>query len=426
MPSRPLMSIMGGLLLSGLTSCSEPAGEPDAGILDLAVQTRNARLAGDAPEWLALGLATLARAPEHPDLLISVARAHAANGRAGNAVPYLEQAIARGAGFDLAAIPEFTEHAGDVAFAALATAAKQNLEPVAPAEVFVVIEDTNIQPEGIAWDPQTSRLFISSFNGAIWQVGTDGAIAPFAGPDAGLREVAGLKVDPGRRLLWAASSVFPDAFGIEGEPKPDAGLTAVFAFDLDSGRKLRECPLDERPAMHGFNDMALAANGDVYVSDSPASIVWMLPAGECRLERVLHDSRMGFPNGIALSADDTRLYVAHIEGLSVIDLNSRRRTQLEVPADAAVNSMDGLVRDGHDLIGIQPSPFLARAIRIRLGDDGRSVAGVTIVSSRPPVEQSQATGTVAGAHYYSVAGSLDALQPGGGDARARILRAGLR
>jgi sugar lactone lactonase YvrE len=174
---------------------------------------------------------------------------------------------------------------------------------------------------------------------------------------------------------------------------------------------------------HGFNDIALAENGDVYVSDSPTNSIYRLPGGDCRLERVIQDPRMSFPNGIALSADEKHLYVAHVEGLSVIELPAGRRTALAVPPDTAVNSIDGLVRDGDDLIGIQPSPFLARVLRIRLDGEGTAIRDVTTVSSPPPPGVNPATGVVAGEHYYYVANVPDAQAT---DQRARILRAKLR
>jgi hypothetical protein len=85
--------------------------------------------------------------------------------------------------------------------------------------------------------------------------------------------------------------------------------------------------------------------------------------------------------------------------------------------------MDGLVRDGDDLLGIQPSPNLARVLRISLDERGTAIREVLTVSSPPPDGLSQTTGVVVGAHYYSVAGVID---PEVKDRRARILRANLR
>jgi sugar lactone lactonase YvrE len=427
MLTRPAFSVVLASLLACATTGALPAETPPAGILELAIKTREARLAGDNEAWLRHGRETLNRAPEHPDLQISVARALAANGRLDESLAHLEQAIGRGAGFDPMTLPEFKDVSGNARFTALAERARSNQAPVLPAEVYVTVEQAEVSPEGITWDAATERLFIGSLEGAIWQVSRDRTMTRFAGPETGLREVLGLKVDAGRRLLWAVSGVFPDLFGAQDAPKKDVGLTSVVAFDLDSARPVGQCVLDERPTLHGFNDLALARNGDVYVSDSTASAIYRLPRGECRLERLVQDPLMGFPNGIALSADESRLYVAHIEGLSAVDLATGRRTQLPVPEGATVNSMDGLVSDGADLIGIQPSPYLARVIRIRLRQDGLAVREVSTLSSRPPHGVSQTTGTVAAPHYFSVAGIPDALAGNtAADRRARILRTLLR
>jgi sugar lactone lactonase YvrE len=177
--------------------------------------------------------------------------------------------------------------------------------------------------------------------------------------------------------------------------------------------------------MHGFNDMALASNGDVYVSDSTVNSIYKL-SGSCKLERVIQDPAMSFPNGIALTPDGSRLYVAHVEGISAVDVRTGKRTKLSVPPNAAVTSIDGLVWDGKDLLAIQPSPYLARVARIRLGDDGLSVREVTTMSSRPPPGLNPATGVVANGHYYMVAGFPDGPAAPGQAQRSHILRSRLR
>ena len=416
-----LRGILAALALGWLGGAlaEAPAAEPS--LIQLSLRTREARLAGDAKGRLEHGQATLARAPDHPDLLLSVSRAMALNGRAAEALDLLEDAIRRGARVDAAAFPEYSVLAADERFKALAAMGRANLEPVSPPETFLALEDTTIDPEGITFDAESGRFLFGSLQGGIWQADLTKKLGRFATEASGLREVLGLKVDRKRRLLWVATGVFPDLFATT--PKPDSGLTGVMAFNLDDGARVRNCWLDERPVEHGFNDFALAENGDVYVSDSPTNSIYRLPGGECRLERVIQDPRMSFPNGIALSPDEKRLYVAHVEGLSVIQLPGGRRTALEVPPDTAVNSIDGLVRDGEDLIGIQPSPYLARVLRIRLHAGGMAIREVTTVSSPPPPGVNTATGVIAGDHYYFVANVPDASAM---DPRARILRAKLR
>ena len=129
---------------------------------------------------------------------------------------------------------------------------------------------------------------------------------------------------------------------------------------------------------------------------------------------------MSFPNGIALTPDESRLYVGHVEGISAVDVRTGKRIKLRVPSDAAVNSTDGLVWDGKDLLGIQPSPYLARVARIRLADDGVSIREVATMSSRPPPGLNLATGVVVNDQFYVAANVPDGLATPGQPQLRRI------
>jgi len=91
--------------------------------------------------------------------------------------------------------------------------------------------------------------------------------------------------------------------------------------------------------------------------------------------------------------------------LSAIDLGTRKVQHLTVPANASVNSIDGLAYYGAELIGVQPSPYLSRIARISLSKDGRSVTRVSTINSHSPAEYSQTTAVVAGDQLYVVGGS---------------------
>lgn len=424
----PVWACLTVALLSGAQCAQGETTTPakPATLMDLVMLTREARLAGDNKGWLEHGQRVLQLAPEHPDLLISVARALAANSRFDDASTRLEDAVRRGAGFDLSTLPEFKAAPDSPRLRAVHDRALRNMQPVAAPEVLLVLQNESLRPEGITWDPVGRHLYIGSLNGEIWRVDLGGRLERFAGPGSGLREVLGLKVDAERRLLWAVTGVFPDVIPT-GEPKKDVGTTGLHAYRLDTGERVRECGLDERPTLHGFNDMALASNGDVYVSDSPASSIYKLAGSGCKLDRLMHDPAVSFPNGIALTPDQSRLYVAHVEGISVIDVRTARRTKLPVPTDAAVSSIDGLVWDGKDLLGIQSTPYLGRVARIRLAEDGLSVRQVTTMSSRPPLNLSPTTGVVVNDQFYMVAGFPDAAPAQTGPPpRSHILRARVR
>ena len=376
--------------------------EPRRTLLDWVRETRAARLKGDHRTWAEAGLRALELAPDHPDLLVSVARARAALGQEQESLALLRQAIRRGAGIDIPRVPEFQKLAPSPEFLALSEDARKNLAPIPRAQLFALISDTTEPSEGIAYDPTSRRVFVGTNHGEILRADERGSVTVFVPRGSGLLEVLGLKVDVDRQLLWAVNGVFPDLLSRD-PPKPEVGVAGVHAFRLADGTVAAKYWLDERPTLHGFNDLALARNGDVYITDSAEGAVYRVHAGKLAL--FVRDQRLTIANGIVLAPDQKRLYVASVEGISLVDTHSRKVERLMVPEDASVNSIDGLAYYRGDLIGVQSSPYLARVVRIALASDGRSVKRVTTINSRSPPEYSQTTAAVAGDQLYVVGGA---------------------
>ena len=387
-------------LFASVVLSVDPA-EPPRTLLEWVRDTRAARLKGDHRAWLEAGLHALALAPDHPDLLISVARARAALGQAKESIALVRQAVDRGAGIDVARIPELQRLPPSPELEALIDDARRNLGSVPRAQIFALISDS-AAPEGITYDPVSRRVFVGTIHGEILQVDERGQVSVFVPRDSGLLQVLGLKVDPDRKLLWAVNGIFPELLSSEA-PKPEVGVGGIHAFRLADGKVAGKYWLDERPLLHGFNDLALARNGDVYVTDSAQAAVYRVHAG--KLELFVRDEHLTFANGVVLAPDQKRLYVASVEGISLVDVPTRKVRRLAVPANASVHSIDGLAYHRGDLIGVQSSPYLGRVVRISLGIDGRSVRRVSTLSSRSPVEYNQTTAVVAGDQLYVVAGT---------------------
>ena len=385
---------------------AQPAEAPPPApetLVELAAKAREARLKGDVPNWLSLGARTLELTPDHPDILISVARASAAAGNKAQALDYLMQASRRGAGVDAVRLAEFKPLAGDPAFEAVASAIKGNLAPVANAATFAEFPDR--QSEGIAFDPVSNRLFAGTEQGEILAISMDGKASSFAS-GGGLRQVLGLKVDSERRLLWLANGRYPDVTYTDENRPADAGTGGVRAYHLDTGALVTAVEVDERPALvHGFNDLALAADGTVHLTDTNTNAVYSLAPGAKTLQLLLRDNRMSFPNGIVISADQRTLYVAHVEGISAVDRATGARRLLPVPADGSVNSIDGLLLKDGVFYGVQNSPYMHRIVGAALSADGQSITKVWTVSSRTPAEYSQTTAAIAGDSLYMIGGT---------------------
>lgn len=385
-----------GSTLAAQTSPPPPAAKT---FWDYNLELRAARLKGDHQTWAAAGAEILKLAPDSPEVLISVSRANAGLGRTDEALKLLDEAVRRGAGFEPDRFPEYERIKEEERFQKIVKQAKANMAPLPKAETFTLLPST---AEGIAYDPVSRRLFAGP-EGAIVQIDAAGKVSPFVSGN-GLRQVLGLKADPERRLLWAVSGRFPDVTPGPNPPPEDVGTGGLHVYHLDSAERIANYELDERPVLHGLNDIALARDGTVYVTDSTQGAIYRLKAGDKQLERWLQDGKLSLLNGLVLSPDDKRLYVAHVEGVSVIDTGSRERKLLAPPANMAVTNMDGLAWYNGSLLGVQNSPYFRRIVRIHLSPKGTAIEKVTIVNARTP-DYHQTTAAVAGDKLYVVGGS---------------------
>jgi hypothetical protein len=280
-----------------LVQAAEPPQPPS--LMALATEARAARLAGNHRAWLDAGTRTLALAPDHPDLLISVSRAHAALGNRTEALAMLDAAVTRGAGLDPERLAEFSSLRTDSEFRAIAARARANLAPVARATPFAILP---ADAEGIAYDPRSRRLFVGTGDGVLLQIDPAGRVTSFVSGN-GLQQILGLKVDAQRRLLWAVTGRFPDPVPEGEQPLEGYGVSGIYAFNLETGERIGAYVLDERPTLHGLNDMALARDGTIYVTDSPTGSIYVLPPGASALRLLTRDPAMSYPNGIQLSPD---------------------------------------------------------------------------------------------------------------------------
>lgn len=369
----------------------------------------------------------MAEAPGNGGVMYGLARALARAGQADEAVRWLGAALDQGLDLDL----------GDAAFAPLASRAdfaelqvKTNgLAPISTSRVAFRIADQELIPEGIAWDANTGDFFVGSLNRRkIVRLGADGRVADFAESGAdGLQDVLGMKVDTERRLLWACTATSPRAGAA-------AGSSALFKYDLTTGRMVKTYWVKNTDGKHLLNDVALTAAGDVFVTDSDAHTLWRLAKDADALESFVGPGTLLYPNGIALSPDEKRLYVADFKhGLSIVDLATKASRPLPYPDGVSTAGIDGLYAVAGDLVAVQNGAGRERIVRYRLDAAGERIEKLDVLESRNPFFRTPTTGTVTSDGFVYLANpNLDALDDDGNLKRGArleelvILRAPLR
>src|SRR6185369_3131956 len=214
----------------------------------------------------------------------------------------------------------------------LAQLAAKGIRPHA-SEVAFMLAEKDLIPEGIAYDPLDQVFFLSSLHKRkIVRVRPRTANQPpivedftSQGQD-GLYSTLGMKVDAERRVLWVCSSAesFMSAYS-----EADAGKAALFKYDLKTRRLIRKYEIGPNPP-HLLNDLALNAEGDVFITDIASGEIFTVLHDKDVLEVFIPSGRFTAPNGIAISSEVGKLFISDMPfGVYVVDVKTKLSARLQ-------------------------------------------------------------------------------------------------
>lgn len=168
----------------------------------------------------------------------------------------------------------------------------------AQSRTEVPINDTGTQAENLTSSQDGSIYFGSTAKGTIYRAAPNAAQAEpwIQASAAGLTNVLGVLADDKSNTLWVCQN------NTGGRGGPAVGQTALRSFDLKSGAPKGTYNF---PSNGGVcNDMAVAADGTVYATESFANRIHRLKPGAKDLDLwVPADPRLAGVDGIAILAD---------------------------------------------------------------------------------------------------------------------------
>lgn len=274
--------------------------------------------------------------------------------------------------------------------------------PINHSSIAFTLPEKDLLPENLAYDPADGSFYIGSTRkGKVVRRAADGRVSDFipTGRD-GLWMVVGLKVDSARRVLWVNSSAASNYFRFTAADNGKAGL---FLYDLKSGRLLKKfLPKEDGP--HFFNDLAIARDGRVFLTDMAGKAIYMVRSGADSLIRWTSPPGFTDPNGIALSSDDRTLYVATDEGINSIDVASRSSTLLTHSPGIDLVGVDGLYFVRASLVAIQGGRR-NRVQRLSLNQQRTRIERAEILEANHPMFMNPTTGVIVGRDLYYIANS---------------------
>lgn len=213
---------------------------------------------------------------------------------------------------------------------------------------MITINRPALYPESMAYDAANHHFLVGSLTaGAVGQVQDDGTYAVFA-DDAQLVSTTGIFVDaPRNRILACIGDLGGN--GARTTAATQYKLAALASYDRSTGRRLTYTDLGAlRPSLgHFANDVAVDAQGNAYVTDSFAPIIYKIDA-QGTASVFLQDNRFNAPagnfglNGIVFHPDGYLLVAKYDEGI-IYKVPLANPTAFTRVTTTAVPSADGLL-----------------------------------------------------------------------------------
>lgn len=196
----------------------------------------------------------------------------------------------------------------------------------------IVFTETDLFPEGVAYDSKNDRFLVSSFRrGDIGIVTADGSYTPFI-TDPTLMATTGLEIDMAHQRLYVSNA--PNGVGV---------------YDLATGDRIFYADLAALlPGAPIFvNDIALDPQGNAYVTNSFIPIIYKItPDGDASI--FINESSLALPgqfgfNGIEYS-NSGLLLVAYTAMNAILKFPIKEPSAYSmVQLDASLARPDGLL-----------------------------------------------------------------------------------
>ncbi len=378
-----------------------------ANIMDLYQQAGLAKKEQRYSDYLNVAKQLSVLAPSHPGIIFLLADAQILNDDLKSAKKNLLRAANLGISLDPERLISFQKIDESPEYRKALQLFEKNKLIFGKSEIAFKIPQKDLIAEGITYDSVSRSFFVGSlYCRKIIEVDASGKAQDFISEKQdGIWSVLGMKVDAKRRILWANTANSEDDMLMKDPEHDTVGQTAVYKYDLQTKKLIKKYLLGIKGEHHFFNDLAISKTGDVYITDSNDGSVYRILAAEDKLEQFVKPTGMNYPNGIALSADDSHLYVAHLGGISVIDLNSKEVKPISAPENIATSSIDGMVFYDHSLIANQAMAGVERVVRFYLSSDPGRIEKLELLQVNHPVFVIPTTGVVAEDSFYFIANS---------------------
>ena len=343
--------------------------------------------------------------PNHPTIMYNLAGAYSLNKMKDEAIRYLYKLILIHADPQIAEDDDFAYIRNTNAFKNILKRIDHIRTPVLNSQTTFMIEEKDLHPESIAFDDSTKTFYFGGIHKRkITFLDQHDDYHDFVSTaQDGLWAVSGIKIDSKNRRLWACSMGIPQMLHFK---ESDKGCSGIFQYNLDTQKLVKKYILQDEHH-HGFGDLTIHPNGDVYTTDSSYPAIYRISKLTDTLEPYMTLDGFRSLQGLDFTPDGRRLFVAdYVKGIYLVDLdNGKVITRVEHPDDVSCKGIDGLYFYVNSLIVIQNGINPMRVSRFFLSDDLKRITSYSILENNNPLFNEPTLGVIIENDFYFIANS---------------------
>ncbi len=247
-----------------------------------------------------------------------------------------------------------------------------------PVPTEYIIAEKSFVPEGITYSKQTDKFYLTSVGLAkILELDrkTGEQIDFISQNEYDYTPGAGILVDEDEQILYALGGYYQLS-----DPQ-----TSLFGFDIKTKKLIKKYDAPEG-SNHFLNDLIQDKEGNLYITDSKDSSVYILDKGSESIKLFFKSPEIEFPNGIAISDDNSKLYIASmVQGVRILDLETMNLLN-DRDTMGISQGIDGLEFHNDHLYAVQNSvganSFNFRKLILNENQDG--IIDVEVIDSHNP------------------------------------------
>lgn len=208
-----------------------------------------------------------------------------------------------------------------------------------------ILQDKAFVPEGIDYSKKKDAIYLTSVTKSkIIQIDRKSRVQKdfIKEKEFGYSPGAGLYVDDERNQLHAIGGYYRFA----------DSLSSLFTFNLHSGELVKKYDIKDE-GEHFLNDMVKDKKGNIYLTNTKDSSIYFLGIERGTLELFYQSTEIQYPNGIAISEDNSKLYIASFsKGVRVLDISTKKLLN-NIDTMGISQGIDGLEFHKNHLYAVQ-------------------------------------------------------------------------